>query len=88
LAKIRTATDLKRGDLIAKDMGVMREQDSAKVEHKSTKGFLRDYSLQHRVEIDWDLNVEAERDRIFKLKVDDYEVLLDAEQVLRYLRWL
>lgn len=86
--KTRTAADMARGELTAKDMSVMRERDSALVEHKMTHGIVRDYSLQHRVEFDWSLNVEAERDRIFKLKVDDYEVLLDAEEVLRMLRWV
>jgi hypothetical protein len=87
--KTRTAQDLARGELIAKDMSTLREQDSAYTEHKQTRGMLRDYSLQHRVEINWGgLNVEATRDRVFQLTVDDKTVLLDAEQVMRYLRWL
>ena len=86
--KVRTAKDVDRGELTAKDMSVLRERDSAYVEHKLTSGILRDYSLQHRVEMQWDLNVDAQRDRIFRLKVDNLEVLLDAEEVLRMIRWV
>ncbi len=86
--RVRTASDLERGDLTAKNMDVMRERDSAFVEHKLTSGLLRDYSLQHRVEMQWDLNVDSQRERIFRLKVDDYEVLLDAEELLRMVRWV
>ena len=35
-----------------------------------------------------DLNEEANKDMIFRLTVDDYEVLLDAEQLMRAVRWV
>ena len=74
--------------LTTKDMDVLREQDSARDQHKQTRGSLRDYSGQHVVEMYWNLSEEAKKDMIFKLRIDDKEVLLDAEQVSRYLRWV
>jgi hypothetical protein len=74
--------------LTDKDMTVMQEQDSARDQHKQTYGALRDHSNQHRVEVFWDLNDECKKEQIFKLRIDDVEVLLDAEQMQRYLRWV
>lgn len=78
----------RQSKLTEKDMSVMREQDSAREQHKMTRGSLRDHSGSHKVEVFWDLSAECIKDQIFKLTVDDYEVLLDAEQVKRYLRWV
>lgn len=74
--------------LTDKDMSLLREQDSPREQVKQTRGALRDHSHAHRVELIWDLNNDCKKDRIFKLVVDDYEVLLDAEQAMRYLRWV
>lgn len=71
-----------------KDMSVMRENANTRAQHEMTHYELRDYSLRHRVHIYRDLNDEANRDMIFRLVVDDYEVLLDAEQVARAVRWV
>lgn len=84
----RVLRDLKRGELTLKDMSTLREADSARTQHKMSRGNVRDYSLQHRVEVRWNLNDEAIRDRMFELKIDDYTVVLDAEQMMRYLRWV
>lgn len=73
--------------LTEKDMTVIQEQDSAKEQHRQTMGALRDLSNQHRVEIFWDLSDECKKEMIIKLRIDDVEVLLDAEQLQRYLRW-
>lgn len=74
--------------LTEKDMSVMRENASTVAQHNMTHYELRDYSLRHRVHLYRDLNDEANKDLIFRLTVDDYEVLLDAEQVLRAVRWV
>lgn len=79
---------MRQAKLTDKDMSVLREADVAKTQRDKKHGVLRDYSLQHRVDMSWDLNEEAKRDQIFKLRIDDYEVLLDAEQLMRYLRWV
>jgi hypothetical protein len=36
----------------------------------------------------WDLNEEAKRDMIFKLSVDNYEVYLDWEEVMKAGRFI
>ena len=78
----------RKGEITDKDMTVLREGEQTKNQRDRKGGNLKDYSLQHRVSIQWDLNEEATRDRMFKLKVDDAEVILDAEGLLRYLRWV
>lgn len=72
----------------AKDMSVYREADKAKIQKERQHGELRDLSMQHKVSMHWDLNEDAIKDQIFILKVDDIEVMLDAEQFTRYLRWV
>jgi hypothetical protein len=78
----------RKGELTDKDMSVIRETDQTKLQRDKKFGVLKDYSLEHRVEIDWDLNEEAVRDQMFRLIVDDYEVILDLEELLRYTRWM
>lgn len=70
-------------------MTELREQDSPREQHKQTRGSLRDYSGQHNVEMQWDLNKDCKKDMIFKLVIDDkIECLLDAEQFRRLMRWV
>jgi len=69
-------------------MSTTRENDKTFDQRDSMHYDIRDLSLQHRVKIYKDLNDDATRDLIFKLTVDDYEVILDAEQVRRALRWV
>ena len=74
--------------LTEKDMSVLREGDHAFKQVKSNHSMIKDYSLQHRVKVMWNLNEEANRDAMFKLQVDDYEVILDAEEVMRVIRFV
>jgi hypothetical protein len=72
-----------------KDMSTLREADIARVQRDKCHGSLRDYSLNHTVEMRWDLSEDAKRDQIFELTIDgDIKVLLDAEQVMRLVRWV
>jgi len=71
-----------------KDNDVLRETDGALKQRLTPRALLKDYSLRHQVEMRWDLSKEAERERIFALKIDDYEVLLDWEQVLKAGRFI
>jgi hypothetical protein len=71
-----------------KDTATLREGDRTTVQHKSTRGTLRDYSLKHRVSMEWEFSEEGRMDLMFKLKIDDYEVILDSEEILRLLRWV
>lgn len=62
--------DLKEGELTLKDMSVMRENRSAKDQHKRTNGELIDYTLQHRIVLGW--NEDTNRDLIpFTITVDN-----------------
>lgn len=79
---------MRRSKLTEKDMSTLREADSARVQHKKDHGELRDYSLNHKVEMRWDLSEDAKRDQIFELSIDGVKVLLDWEQVLRLGRWI
>lgn len=82
------ARELRRGEITDKDMSVIREGDQTKKQRERKGGNLKDYSLHHNVSIAWDLNEEAERDRMFRFKIDEKEVILDAEELLRFLRWI
>lgn len=79
---------MRRGDLTEKDMQALRETEQTKYQRDRRNGSLKDYSLKHRVEARWDLNDEAKRERMFKLIIDDYTVILDAEELMRYIRWV
>jgi hypothetical protein len=74
--------------LSEKDMSVLREGASTRETHDNKRGTVRDYSLQHRIVVEWDLNEESERDRIFRLTVGGNSVLIDAEELMRYIRWV
>lgn len=69
-------------------MMVLRENDSAIVQHGADRGVLKDYSMKHIVEVQWNLNPEAIRDQMFIMKIDGVEVILDAEEVMRMVRWV
>ena len=68
-------------------MYALQEQDSARDQVKQTRGSLRDYSGQHKVEVFWGLSDEHDKEMIIRLDVDDYSVLLDSEQLQRLIRW-
>lgn len=74
--------------LTRKDMTTVREADQALDQKEKRRGVVRDYSMNHRVEIRWDLNDDAIRDTMFELRVDDKVMILDAEEVMRLLRWV
>ena len=74
--------------LTDKNMDVLREMDSAKEQHKKTSAVLKDYSLQHRVTMQWDMNADSTKDLMFKLTIDDKTVILDWEEFQRYGRWI
>lgn len=76
-----------KGDLTTKDMSVLREMDNTKEQQKKRVGTLKDYSLRHRVSVAWDLNDEANEDRMVRLTFDGQSAILDTEELMRYLRW-
>ncbi len=50
-------------------------------------GHLRDYGKGRSVTIEWGYNQAVRDDGLFKLKVGKEEVLLSAEDILRFTRW-
>jgi len=69
-------------------MSVIRETESAKNQIKRPFAVIKDYSMNHKVSMHWDLNEESKRDMIFKLTVDDHEVYLDWEEVMKAGRFI
>lgn len=60
-----------------------------KQEMQSRQAGLRSYGgTQSGAEILWDISEKAKQDQIFILRVGKEEVLLDAEELRRYLRWI
>ncbi len=70
------------------DRSDLDEQDRPWVQHKQSRGVLKDYSLKHKVSIEYDMNDDSIKGRIFKLKIDDYEVVLSYEEFLRIGRFI
>ena len=64
------------------------ETDGALKQRLTPRAVLKDYSLEHIVEMRWDLSKEAERERMFVLKIDDYEVILDYEEFIKAGRFI
>lgn len=74
--------------LTEKNMDVLREMDATRVQAKKTSAVLKDYSLQHRVTMQWDMNSDSTKDQMFKLTVGGNTVVLDWEEFQRYGRWI
>lgn len=60
----------------------LRNKDSIKEMIKKGSAKLADLSGNHEVELNWELNEMAVRDKIFKLRIDDKEVYIDLEELL------
>lgn len=54
--------------------------------NKHKTGYLTDQSGKHEVRLDWKLNRVADRDKIFKLTIDEKVVYLDLEELTFYTR--
>lgn len=71
-----------------KDREVLHEAESAVSQSRMNRGVLKDYSLKHKVTIEYDINDDSIKDKIFKLKIDDYTVVLDYEELSRIGRFI
>lgn len=49
-------------------------------------GYLTDQGMKHQVRIDWKLNANANKDKVFKLTIDNKVVYLELEELLYYTR--
>ena len=75
-------------DPFLKDRSVLLEGDRAWLQHKSKRSVVKDYSMEHQVTMEWDMNEDSVRERMFILRIDDQEVILDWEEVLRVGRFI
>ncbi len=69
-----------------KDMSYLRKKPRVTELIAKGQGKLTDLSGNHEVELDWELNEVAVRDKVFKLTIDDKEVYLDLDELLYYTR--
>lgn len=75
-----------------------RARDTAREVLKETESFsnlakkkinhanLKDYAMNSVVTLEWDLNKDAIQDRIFRIRINGEEALLDWEEFLHYAR--
>lgn len=71
-----------------KDMGVLRDTEAAHRQVRKPRAEIKDYSLSHRVVMEWDTNPEAIKDRMFRLTVGDNTVILDWQEVIKAGRFI
>ena len=71
-----------------KDIVKLRETEWAKTQAKQPFATIKDYSLKHRVTIEWDMNDEARRDQMFKIKIGNTVAVLDYEEFQRAARFI
>lgn len=79
---------LQQKDTWYKDRSILKESDSVYVAHQSNKSYIKDYSLKHKVSIEWDMNQDSINDRICLLKIDDYSVVVDVEELMKAVRFV
>lgn len=71
-----------------KDMVKLRETEWAKKQVKKPLAHLKDYSLKHRVTMEWDMTDDSKRDSMFLLRIGPTTALLDWEEVLKAGRFI
>ena len=77
---------IKYGKVQTRPMHYLRRKPGVKQLAKMSRGDLTDLSQNHKVTIHWNLNEPAQRDKIFKLTVDDKTVYIDLEELTYYTR--
>lgn len=74
---------LQKKDVWYKDRSQMREQDSASDQVKSTRSYIKDYSLKNKVVLEWDMNKDSIEDRMCVLTIGTNKAVVDWEELLR-----
>jgi len=69
-----------------RDMKHLRKKPKVTELIKEGKGNITDLSGNHSVELDWELNDVAVKDKIFKITVDEKEIYIDFEELMFYTR--
>ena len=70
-----------------KDRSDLRESDSAFKQHKATKAYVKDYSLKHKVSVEWDMTQDSIDDRICIVKIGNNSAVIDVEELQRAVRF-
>lgn len=65
-----------------------RTADDTKQERDLCYGRTYDLKNNKKIEFFWDLSAEAKRDRIFKMTVDGKDYLVDADEIMKFVRWV
>lgn len=77
---------IKYGKVQTRPMHHLRRKPGVKQLAEMSSGDLTDLSQNHKVKLFWNLNEPAQRDKIFKLQIDDKVVYLDLEELTYYTR--
>jgi hypothetical protein len=70
-----------------KDRSHLLESDSAFAQHKANKAYIKDYSLKHKVSVEWDLSQDAIDDRICIMRIGNNSVIIDVEELMKAVRF-
>lgn len=71
-----------------KDMAKLRETEWTKKQWKQPYATIKDYALQSKVTLAWDLNEDAKRDQIFRITIGDASALIDKEEFMKATRFV
>lgn len=77
---------IKHGKVQVKSTRYLRRKPNVKELVERGRGRLTDQSGNHEVTIEWKLNKQAQKDKVFKLQIDDNVVYLDLEELTFYTR--
>lgn len=72
--------------VVTRKMDYLRRKPPVKELADMNSGELTDLSMNHKVGLQWKLNERAQKDKVFKLTVDDKEVYIDLEELTYYTR--
>lgn len=76
-----------RPDANDKDMSALVELPRFRKLLESDRAELKDYLMDHKVELRWNLSEDMQREQMFMLVIDDdIEIVLDLEELLHYTR--
>jgi hypothetical protein len=76
----------REASLTDKDMRVLQETMKFSRALEQDNAVIKDYNGEALVILEWNLNPEANRERIFRIRINDEEALIDLEELLSYTR--
>jgi len=74
------------GRVAVRDMRFLRRKPRVNEVFKAGRGHLTDRSGNHDIQLDWNLNAQAQKDKVFKMTIGDKEVYIDLEELTFYTR--